>query len=129
MATHSITFDVSYRGKKFVWTDSQTNGDENNIDESIPDSSTDLAVSWSVDVSAMSSCLIVADGGALTVKTNSSSTPDDTFTLANGEPIVWVTGSGLANPITTDITSGLFVTNSSGSAVTLRCYRLQDATP
>ena len=126
--THTVKNTLEYNGTKYEWTANQSAGQENNLSESIPDSSTDLEVTWDADVSAMKSILIVADG-ALTVETNSGSTPTDTFTLTADTPIHWTTGSGLTNPVTGDVTTNIFCTNSSGSAVTLTINMVQDPTP
>ena len=51
----------------------------------------------------------------LTLKTNSSSAPDDTITITAGVPLVWHYQSGLANPFTADVTS-IFLTNAGATA-------------
>ena len=125
--THKITQTLNYSGLGYTTTKTKTGGQENNLSESIPDSSTDLEVAWAVDISELKALLIVADG-ALTVKTNSSSTPDDTFTLVVNTPIVWEDANSSGNPLSADVTS-IFVTNSSGGAVTLTTKALTDPTP
>lgn len=65
----------------------------------------------------------------MTIKTNSSSAPDDTIVLVAGVPLVWNTNDVAANPLTTDVTK-LFFTNASAtltSAVKVRA--LVDVTP
>ena len=47
----------------------------------------------------------------MTVKTNSSSSPAQTFSLAANQEVVWGTLQGTTNPITLDVTQ-LFVTNA-----------------
>lgn len=97
------------------------------LDESIPDSSTDLAVTYSLDVSAVVGFFMVSDA-AVTIETNDGTTPDDTMTLTAGVPYVWYTGKPEAFAFTTDITA-LYVTNSSGGAARLQIKALSDATP
>lgn len=126
--THAVKNILEYNGTKYEWSSNQSAGQENNLSEAIPDSSTDLEVTWGADVSAMQAFLMVADG-ALTVETNSGSSADDTFNLVADTPIHWTTGSGITNPFTTDVTTNLFVTNSSGSSVTLTIKMIQDPTP
>lgn len=62
---------------------------------------------------------------ACTVKTNSSSEADDTFTLEANKPIVWFAGGITDNPLTADVAS-LFVTNA--AAGLLQFYALYDPT-
>lgn len=51
----------------------------------------------------------------MTVKTNSSGDPDDTFTLKAGVPYVWTADAPFANPISEPVAS-IFVTNTSSPA-------------
>jgi hypothetical protein len=55
----------------------------------------------------------------VTVKTNSSSSPQETFTLKPGEPVTWINGETTGKPIAGNVTS-LYVTNASGQAATLK---------
>lgn len=97
------------------------------LDESIANSTTDGQVAFALDFSQAKLLYILADG-VCTIETNSGSTPDDTFTMAANEPIVWTNLSQLTNPIGTDITTDIFVTNSSGASVRLRIWCLVDPT-
>jgi hypothetical protein len=51
---------------------------------------------------------------ACTVKTNSSTTPGNTFDLAANVPFVWIKDGGVTNPFTVDVTT-LYVTNTSAT--------------
>lgn len=56
-----------------------------------------------------------------TIETNSSSAPTDTITLTAGKgPLCWVVGSGLAKPLTGNITASIFVTPGSATAGTIK---------
>ena len=58
----------------------------------------------------------------VTIKTNSTSTPQDTITITAGNPFLWSAGSGIANPLVGDVTTA-YVSNP-GSTVgnlTIRC--------
>lgn len=85
-----------------------------------------------LDVSQLKSLYIEAVGGALTLKTNSSGSPANTITLADGVPFSWIQNNGaLADTsgaaITTDITA-LYVTNGTAAAVSLKFATLLDPT-
>lgn len=97
-----------------------------NIDVAIviPASTTNMHVVIAVDVSTVQSMFLNTDG-ALTFKTNSSGSPDQTLTFAANKPLVWNTGMPVVCPLTTDIT-GLYLTNGTGSGVTLSGFILQD---
>ncbi len=127
MPTHTTQIKYSHGSESHTKTVSKTASQEINIEETIPDSSTDLEVAISLDVSAIKSLLISSDQ-AITIETNSGSTPSDTLTPSADEPVIWWDGSEFSNPLTTDITTNIFVTNSSGSAATLVIKVLLDAT-
>lgn len=127
--SNSITLKHSHTsgGNTDTYQQTITAGSLKDLQESIPDSSTDLAVAFTLDYSACKYLLIYSDA-AVTIKTNSSSTPDDTLAVPAGKPYVWADGMLHTLLITADIT-GLFVTNSSGGAAALRIVALEDPTP
>jgi len=53
--------------------------------------------------------LVIKCAVACTIKTNSSSEPDQTITIVAGEPFLWVFGGHFANPITADV-SKVYIT-------------------
>lgn len=127
--THTITRGLSRPGSEPSSQQAAvTGGLENNLSESIPDESADLAVGWNVDQSEIQSLYISSDQD-VTIKTNSDSVPDDTFALKANQPIAWAVDDVGACPITADVTAGLFVTNASGAPAALEIYCLVDPTP
>lgn len=128
--THTITHQTIVNDGSASVTlkqvDAQTAGLEKNLSESIPDSSTDLLVAFTLDYSQCKTFVMWADQD-ITVETNNGSTPDDTFSLTAGIPVAWSAGQAATCPITTDITA-LYVTNSSGSAANLNIRCLADPT-
>lgn len=107
---------------------SVSGGREQAIDVNIADSTTDDEVAFTADVSLMQAIYIVSDQ-AVTIETNSGSTPDDTIVLVADEPVQWNASSKLTNPITADITTNIFITNASGSTARVRIWSLETATP
>jgi hypothetical protein len=81
---------------------------------------TDVAQDLEADVSTIVSLAMVWEpatgSSSCTIETNSSSAADDTITLAADTPLIWNTtiesSLGTVCPLTTDITTGIFVTNS-----------------
>lgn len=128
MASH--TLQVAYDDVPAV-SISKTSGAEININETIPQSSSDLEIpALTVDVSALKSLYIKANG-ALTLKTNSSSTPQETIVLVANSPIVWNDDlpTGIRDAIFSGDVTTLFVTEGGTADVELIIKTLQDATP
>lgn len=100
---------------------------QQSLDESIPDSSTDLLVAFSLDVSAIKSIYILSDK-AMTLETNNGTTPDDTISLLAGVPYIWNTDSYDTNKLTTDITA-LYMTTGSVGVAQFQLEVVTDPTP
>jgi hypothetical protein len=120
---HTVTINWSSGTNNLLATVVATGQEEINISLSIAATTTNQALpaGFAFTLAKLQSIYILASG-ALTLKTNSSGSPQDTITLAADEPIVWLAGSGMPALFAGNITSG-FVTNAGGSAVQLdiRC--------
>ncbi len=110
----------------FNWFEEQTNAAENNISESIADSTTDGLVAYALDVSQVKNFAMWSDQIIL-VETNDGTTPADTISLSANQPYLWSAASYEPFLFGTDITA-LYVTNSSGSAATLNIRCVLDPT-
>jgi len=101
------------------------------VSKSIPDSTTDMEITFDVPYSQLKAIFIGTDGD-LTMEVNhpggTSTAADQTFTFAADQPLVWADGDPLDNPITQDIDK-LYVSNSSGAAVQLEIRAMLDASP
>jgi len=123
--THKISQITSYivnnkENISYSLNDSQTSGAEANISESITNG-TDQLVAYEMDISQLKTFVIWSSGGDMTVETNSSSAPDDTFNLTDGVPVFWsanMQGSP-AIPLSADITA-LYVTNTGTATLEVR---------
>lgn len=128
----TITSSVAGFSNSYSDSFSVTGGKRVSLDESIPDSSTNLEVAFTLDVS-QAKCFLLSSNKALTVKTNDGSSPANTFTLEANVPFIWpkVSGATFADTasgaVSTDITK-LLVTNASGAAATLKLDCLVDPT-
>ena len=118
--THTIT--ITYNGGSspiITGSNEYTAGAESNISESIA-TGTNTLVAFTADVSQMKTLLLYSDV-SMTIKTNSSGSPDATVTLVAGQPLVWNSINGQTNPFgSTDVTA-LYATNASTAAFTLKC--------
>lgn len=63
----------------------------------------------------------------LTVKTNDSSSPDDTITVAANTPFAWNTVQAADNPFTADVSKVYLTNESSTSAARVQIEILYDA--
>lgn len=103
-------------------TDSYTTDQVSKIQESVPTGTADQEISLAIDISKLKAFSMQASQ-AMTVKTNSSGSPQETFTLAAGTPVVFVDGDTAI--FAGDVTS-LFITNASGSLATFNLVAAVD---
>ncbi len=103
---------------------------ETQINLSIAASTTNQLLPISIDISQITEMYIYTDG-ALTIKTNSSGAPDDTFVFgASGAPLVYMstfpTVDGVSqNPFDADVTA-FYLTNAGSAAVAVNGVILQN---
>lgn len=123
MLSHSITRAWSRGNEQLLKQFAVQAGAEANLDESLP-IGTNTLVAFALDVSQCVSLFLLSDV-ALTLKTNSSGSPVNTFTLAAGVPFCWVLGDpplrdNAGAAVTTDITA-LYATNAAIAQLQIRC--------
>lgn len=92
---------------------------EKNLDTSVLPSTTDEPVNIQWVAAKVQSMMFTATGACI-IKTNSSSAPTTTLTLAANQLIMWGTASTGASPVPGDVTGGLFITNSGASAIAVK---------
>ena len=126
--THDLLLSLSVGGNSVSKTVSATSGQELNVEETIPDPSTDLNVAFAAVRAKLKSFYMVADQ-AVTVETNDGTTPDNTFSLSAGVPVIWYPniGIGINTFLAADITS-LKLTNASGEDAALKIRAVIDPT-
>ena len=88
--------------------------------KSIAGSAVDVQLDVPVELANIVGFALAATG-ALTVKTNDSVAPDDTFSLTATDPTLWVYGEVASVPLSQDITS-IYVTNPGATAVVLTLF-------
>lgn len=91
-------------------------------DGTINAGTTDFEIDIGWKISTNQSLMMWSDQ-ALTVKTNSSTTPGQTISLAANVMLEWGVGLGEINPITVDVTK-LFVTNAGTTNAKLKMRAL-----
>jgi len=114
--THVVQTRVNQGDEAIVSTISHTTEQNFQLNESVPDSTTDKEILLAMDISGLKAFAMMADV-AMTVKTNDSSTPQETFVLVAGEALIY--SDGWSALFSGDV-SALYVTNASGTDGTLR---------
>lgn len=123
MPTHKIT--RSYTDESNQAVGSLT---ESIVDSSAVNADITVAVGTNLEkdipkiLHANMKSLLLVSSGDLTVKTNSSGSPDNVITLAAGVPLIWSLsqdGSG-ANPFGAADVTKLYCTNAGGVPVTFK---------
>lgn len=103
-------------------------GSKQLISELIPGASTNLLLAMVIDISQLKFVELGCETRAITIKTNSSGSPQETFTLAANEFICWDVDDPTAEcPFAGDVTA-LYITLASGADATLSGVLLTDPT-
>lgn len=126
---HTINLTYQAGASTYSVQDTIESDGEVNYDSvpDIPDATTNKEVDVAFALAKLKAIYLYASQD-VTVKTNSTGSPDDTISLVAEKPLVWYTGGSFANPFTADVTK-LYITNASGSDATVRLRALVDVTP
>jgi hypothetical protein len=92
--------------------------EENDFDGTVAASTTNQTETLVVTVANIQSLLLLSDQ-ALTIKTNSATSPQDTITLKANVPIIWNTDSWDAKPFSGNVTN-LFLTNGGSTLANVK---------
>jgi hypothetical protein len=124
MFTHQINTAYQTGAGTVVAAISQYTGTEEvGYDGTVP-ATTDLQevdIAW---IHANVHSLMIYSSAALTIKTNSSSSPTQTIVLTAGQALVWGTDHAEACPVTADVTK-LFLSNDTAGIATVKIRVLQ----
>lgn len=130
MLTHTLV--IGFRGGDAITKQpSVEGGAEINLDELIPAATNDKATIFAMDVSQLKSLFMVSDR-AVTIETNNSGAPINTFSLLPNVPFVWQVGGPAlrdtaGTAVVTDITQ-LFITNPGAADALVQIRALFDPT-
>lgn len=112
-------------GRQLQSSEPNTGNTESNFDGQVAGSTTNHEFDFLLTASALQSCCLFCDQ-AITIKTNSSSMPQETITLAGGQNIIWdltFDGSGKI-PFAGNVTK-IFVSNAGSVAANLSIRALE----
>lgn len=122
MATHTLSTQDTYThgsGQfKVRQSYTQTAGAVHQIVVDVSQANPDTQVELNIDISQLKAIVMHVNKGA-TIKTNSSSVPDDTFEFFTAGVLEWFATSPEPNIFTADVTS-LYVTNDEDDSPELR---------
>ena len=121
------TWGVSGGGLGLSKNVAYSNDEVNTLEVTVNASTTNLEVNCNIDVSQIKIIGMCANG-TLTVKTNSTSAPDNTIALVADLPLLWTHNYYFSNPLGADVTK-LYLTNAGSSAVVFQLVVLEDPTP
>lgn len=108
--THTITRSYNDGTRVLSGTVTETAGQANNIDESIP-IATNTQVAFAFTKTKLMSICILSDQD-VTIKTNSTGSPAETLTILANKPWMWDEGDAyFANPFSTNVTT-IYVTSA-----------------
>jgi hypothetical protein len=124
---HTLTSAWTRTGETVSVSKEYTVEGEQNVDVEVPASTTNKEVNIDLDVSELKTLMILSDV-AVTIKTNSSGSPDDTLTVPANTPVMWGNDTGITCPLGTDVTK-VYITNATTGAATVKIRAGYDATP
>lgn len=122
--THTLAWAYNTPGDQASGSLSVTAESESKVDVAFT-APTDQEVSFTLPVNQCKGFFMISDVAGLTVETNSSSAPDQTFFLSAGVPVDWIYGDG-TSPVTVTVTKLYLTCPSNG---TFKVRALIDATP
>lgn len=123
MATASLTISANSEGQRSSASLSYTVDNVQKLSVEVATGQTDYEIIVGIDISKLKLFMLSADG-TCTIQTNDGTTPDDTFALTSTTPVLWKNGDTAV--LTADVTA-IYVTNSSGAAVTVELFAATDA--
>ena len=124
MFKHKFTTNWEGAGDTLTGTVEVTADSELNFEVTVPAGGS-IAVNAAIEASALKSAYLLAQG-AVTVKTNSTLSPDDTFQLASKTPLAWVSNGG--NSLFSEDVATLQLSNAGATEVAVSIRLLIDAT-
>ncbi len=114
--THQVVMKIAGNGTQSINGPTVTGTTGQSLVPTIPASTTNQQVEAAFVVSQLLSIIITVTG-TVTMLTNSTGSPGNTFTITAAGAFVWQAGSGQACPFTTSTVTTLYFTNSGASSV------------
>jgi len=116
--SHQVQFSISDGALRINAAATVNPTASSSVDETVATGATNELITVAVESTALKMFVLSSDQD-VTIKTNSSGSPQETFTMKANKPLVWMDGSPSASPIAGDVTA-LYVTNASGSTANIK---------
>jgi hypothetical protein len=123
--THSLTLNWSSGTTTLLGTVTISTEVENNVSVSVPASTTNQQAALAFTVADVEMVYMISDV-TVTLKTNSSGSPQETITLTAAKPVIWYTGCGLTIPFAGNVTT-IYLTNATAGAAAVNIRILKQA--
>lgn len=117
--TYTYTRQVNDGVNVLAYQDAVAAGESLNIDQTFTTGTTNQQLTSFAFVKTKLQAVFIVSDQNITIKTNSSGSPQETISLVANQPYFWTTNGYFANPFGGDVTTA-YVTNSSGSTATLK---------
>lgn len=125
--THTITTVLSGASVGLSGSFGVTSDREQYFDVALDASAIDVEAILDFEEADLKSFFYICDKDT-TLKTNSTGSADDTFTIPANKPFLWNAVMLIDNPFTADVTH-IYITNAEAEAGTARFAVLSDGTP
>lgn len=121
MPTQIVSLSVATGADTFQKTYTVTNAQSRGVDETLAASSVNVEVDVVLTRAQIKGLMLSCVGGDLTIKTNSTSAPGDTVTMADGDILYWSTANNLGtDPFATADVTKLYLSSTAGTVFKLR---------
>lgn len=127
--THQHTISLAGGSSTLSGVITATADSKEAFDIDLTSAEADKQIAVAIDVSALASLFVFATGD-ITLKTNSTSDPDDTISVPANTPFRWTSAESTwyPCPLTADVTT-LYITNGESDATNVKIEILTDSTP
>jgi hypothetical protein len=123
--THAVTITWTSNNAGLLQSSVTLTGqEENNLGFSLPGSTTNELHSLAFLVAKLVLFLVYSDQD-ITIKTNSSGSPQETLTIKAGKPFLWYKNSGVTIPFAGNVTAAYF-TNAGSTAAAVNVKVLEE---
>ena len=126
MATATVVHNISCGGDQITSSTTHTGTMVSMPAETCPTGSATQLI-FPIDVSAVKAFSVLSTQN-VTLKTNSSGSPDNTIALIANKPYTWTASMYDTFKLTTDVTS-IYIANTSGSSADVTIMMIIDSTP
>lgn len=121
MPTQTISMAIAIGSETFNLTKTVTDVQARAVDVTLAPAAVNTEVDLVLTNAQVDSLVLSCIGGDLTIKTNSTGSPNNTVVMANGDLLLWSTTAGIGvNPFITANITKLYLSSTAGTVFKLR---------